>query len=223
MAELTEKREMPPSVHVASGLTLILAVCALATAGPACILGLILGPHILILALAYAALAPVLFLSQRGLVHRRRWARRLLIVLSAVTAAALTIAIVGALIGNVIGLTTGASGLLVSFCCALITLKLSSSAAKTWCTKTDMRVARVRLTVRSMMVVIAVAAIISWGCIIFWRALPGMIVSHEGTLPAAPLEDEPHAMAGGTAESADSTRRKETAKPRNASQTGHEN
>ena len=107
---------MPPSVHVASGLTLVLAICAAATAGPACILGLIFGPHILILALAYAALAPVLFLSQRGLVHRRRWARWLLIVLSAVTAAAITIAIVCALIGNVIGFTTAslwAAGLIL--------------------------------------------------------------------------------------------------------------
>jgi hypothetical protein len=130
-----QKRDMPPSVRAASALTLFLAVYAAATAGPGCILGLFVGLHILIPALVFVALAPVLFLSQRGLMHRRRWARWLLIVLSAATALALTIAIFRALMGKEIDLPTAIPWLLISSCSALITLTLSGSSANIWCTK----------------------------------------------------------------------------------------
>ncbi len=53
-----EKRDMPPSVPPASALTLFLAVYAAATAGPGCIVGLFVGPHILIPALVFAASRP---------------------------------------------------------------------------------------------------------------------------------------------------------------------
>jgi len=132
---LAEKRDMPPSVRAASALTLFLAVYAAATAGPGCIVGLFVGPHILIPALVCAVLAPVLLLSRRGLVHQRRWARWLLIVLSAAAALALTIAIVRALTGKEIDFPMAIPWLLIALCFALIALTLSGSSANIWCTK----------------------------------------------------------------------------------------
>ena len=136
MGELSaETGDMPPSVRAASALTMFLAIYAAATAGPGCIVGLFIGPHILIPALVLAAVVPVLFLSQRGLVHRRRWARWLLIVLSTVAALAITIAIVRALTAKELDFPTAIPWLLFSLCSAWITLNLSGSAANAWCTK----------------------------------------------------------------------------------------
>jgi hypothetical protein len=130
-----ESQGMPRSVRAADALTLLLAVYAAATAGPSCIVGFFVGPHILIPAIVFAVLTPVLFVSRRGLEHRRRWARWLLIVLSAVAAPALTIAIVRALIAKEIDPAMATPWLLIVLCSAVIALTLAGSSASVWCTK----------------------------------------------------------------------------------------
>jgi hypothetical protein len=45
---------------------------------------------------------------------------------------------------------------------------------------------RIRLTLRSWMVVVGLVAIISWACVTFWRALPYMITWDEPIVTALP-------------------------------------
>jgi hypothetical protein len=122
-------------VRAASALALLLAVYAAVTAGQGCIAGLFVGPHIHIPAIAFAALTPVLLVSWRGLEHRRRWARWLLIVLSAVAAPVLAIALVRALIAKETDLATATPWLLIAVCSAVIARNLAGSSASLWCTK----------------------------------------------------------------------------------------
>jgi hypothetical protein len=130
-----ESQGMPRRVRAASALTLLLAVYAAVTAGPGCIAGLFVGPHILIPAIVFAALAPVLLVSWRGLEHRRRWARWPLIVLSAVAAPVLTITLVRASIAKETDLATATPWLLIVVCCVVIARNLAASSASLWCTK----------------------------------------------------------------------------------------
>jgi hypothetical protein len=140
MGELdAESRDLPRSVRAASALTLLLALYAAATAGPGCMVGLFVGPHILIPAVVSAVLAPVLFLSWYGLHLRRHWAKWLLIVVSSVAALAIPIALVRDLmVGNVEGLTAIPwliPWLIIWLCFALIAFNLSSQSARVWYTK----------------------------------------------------------------------------------------
>jgi hypothetical protein len=48
---------------------------------------------------------------------------------------------------------------------------------------------RMRFTIRSVMVVVAVVAIISWACITLWRALPYMITWDDLTVSPWPPEN----------------------------------
>src|SRR4051794_5124194 len=87
------KPDMPGRVRLAATLILLLGLYAAFVSIPICLVGSFVGPHILIPGIVHAVLASVLFYSWNGPLHQRRWARRLLIVLSAVGALALLVAI----------------------------------------------------------------------------------------------------------------------------------
>ncbi len=87
-------REMPSHVRSAASLTLFLSLYAGAMSVPICLVGSFAGPHILVPGVIHAAMAAVLFFSWRGLTRRRRWARSLVVALSACAAIALITVIV---------------------------------------------------------------------------------------------------------------------------------
>ncbi len=125
---------MPRCIRIASVLTLILAAYAAAISVPGIIAGLFVGPHLLIAAVVHALFAPVLIVSLTGLLRRKRWARWLLLVLSAIMALGLPIAIVRDWKAGNIDVGTAIPWLLISLAFGLIALNLSDFNAIAWFT-----------------------------------------------------------------------------------------
>ena len=75
---------MPPQVGLAAILTLLLAVGADIVSVPLCVTGPFSGPQVLVPGLICALLGVIMSVAWRGVLHRRRWARWVLVAVSAV-------------------------------------------------------------------------------------------------------------------------------------------
>jgi len=126
------KTYMPPHVWTAATLTLLLAVYADVMSVLFCINGLFGGLHVLILGVVHALLGAVLLVAWRGLLHRRRWSRWLLVLVSGLVAMALPIwtAREGLQAGSIP--VAAFFVVIISVLFALVTLNLLSSSASVW-------------------------------------------------------------------------------------------
>jgi hypothetical protein len=127
--------DMPSLVRLAATLTRFLAFYAAVMSVPICVVGSFVGPQILIPGIVHAVLAFVLYYSWKGLLHQRRWARWLLVVLSALGALALLIAIGQSSVAHTIDLVDAIFWLAVSLFFAVIAWALSTKSAGVWFTK----------------------------------------------------------------------------------------
>ncbi len=126
------KTFMPPHVRTAGILTFILAAYASAVGGAGCTAGLMSGPNVLIVGVVHSLYALVLFASWDGLRHKARWARRVLIVVSALTALAISIAVAREWVLRPVEVSAALWLVPVVLMLVLISLSLSSSSANSW-------------------------------------------------------------------------------------------
>lgn len=122
----------PISVKIAIGISGLLSGYAAFMAGAGCVVGKYLGPALLVIGVLHLVVAVFLFVAVRGLLRRRRWARRLSVVLSALLATALLIALALSLLAA----TPHGEGriffLIVAILFAVVALSLSTRSAHAW-------------------------------------------------------------------------------------------
>jgi hypothetical protein len=129
---MTAKTYMPPPVWTAAALTPLLAVYADVMSVLFCINGLFGNFQIFIFGVVHASIGAVLLVAWRGLLHRRRWSRWLLVLISGLVAMVLPIWTAQECLQAGSIFMGALFVLIIAVLFALITLNLSSPSASVW-------------------------------------------------------------------------------------------